>query len=1121
MKLRVFPQANVLGWPDGPDAPAKGHQAFTLAQAFTRRYSRDAHFAAYEAGDDEHGRKRLKTTAPARGLHPRMVLLVVDVDDPTTHAENAKRKRDGRPTLPASEEFRADARARIAALRADAPGVVAYETRGGYRLVGLLASPHVIACDADVVAWRVRYTRALARLARLYDIAGDPACIDWTRLYRLPHATRSGREEPEAWPTWGAWHELGAWPEGGDDELAADAAEATARGWPSARFLAPAPPPRAARVRSRAVHEPAVAADIAIVSSLARRLAELLALLPRGQGRRHNALLALVGALVDAGWTDAALRRVTGDLAALLGDAREELASAVETTRARSAAAQPYLARGYLLEHERALADVLAEAQETPAERWRRACDHTPVEHEFSPADAAHRITAMLGDARESRGLVLVDAPCGTGKTSAAVTDAASAAASGARSVYLARDHAVARATVARLEAQGVRVAYLGSVLAHVNDDGERTCLYALAAEQLAAAGVSVPDTLCDGSGYAYREHLASVRARARAERSRAEGGGARVRLPVIAGTDDPCGMRDTCPAYAARRAQQEKLEQADVLVTVHTLASVAHRWLAEAPDNALAVVDEGPELLETVRVTAEELAVAARALEGAVARSEAWRSPMLTALAEGLARAGDGPVTVSALLAAGLAVRECGDDASHRATVEGWARACVWRPSQAGEAQRRRTFAPRPSRSVVQAVRRGFPPRERLLALRLAAMVARALAAEAGEAPRVNVSSRIRDWGKGAGARELALVAVNDAVGGLLGDARFGRVILDATPNPEALGAALGERVTVERLGVRDGAPVERVFIPWSHSTRRHCLPEGELAWEELAGPLAEGLAVAAEGLADGAELAVFTWRPVARALDGDGATLPPRVADAVQALRRRGVRLVTGYYGALRGRDDWKGADALLAFGAPWPSAADVALACEAWGLVGGERDMGQRMMRAELEQACGRIRAPWRTRPARVVVVASAPPARADARWKVRELACGRPRVADREQLAAMADRVGITAAAVAAGCSTATVKRARREARAGVVVAVGGVGSQPVAGVTSATGSDPPPPPPPLAAVEAPPRHRFEAPRVPTRAATWDAPSAPPPHRFVAPRVPPERDPWEVDDVALAW
>ena len=51
----------------------------------------------------------------------------------------------------------------------------------------------------------------IAYLARAFDIHADPACKDWTRLYRLPHATRELHGQPENYEVIGDAHHMGAW----------------------------------------------------------------------------------------------------------------------------------------------------------------------------------------------------------------------------------------------------------------------------------------------------------------------------------------------------------------------------------------------------------------------------------------------------------------------------------------------------------------------------------------------------------------------------------------------------------------------------------------------------------------------------------------------------------------------------------------------------------------------------------------------------------------------------------------------------------------------------------------------------------------------------------------------
>src|SRR5690606_33165737 len=44
------------------------------------------------------------------------------------------------------------------------------------------------------------YTIACVYLRRRFGIVADGSCCDWTRLFRLPHATREPEGRPENWP---------------------------------------------------------------------------------------------------------------------------------------------------------------------------------------------------------------------------------------------------------------------------------------------------------------------------------------------------------------------------------------------------------------------------------------------------------------------------------------------------------------------------------------------------------------------------------------------------------------------------------------------------------------------------------------------------------------------------------------------------------------------------------------------------------------------------------------------------------------------------------------------------------------------------------------------------------
>ncbi len=206
VQVPVFWCTDAKGWPDSATGAAA--QYTSLPAALRAEHSTDAHFAAYSV---PRIARRLNTGAVGHADLPDgipLVAFVVDVDDPETHTANARDK--GKRAAP--ESWRAPMRERVTTLRAEHPAFVAYETRGGFRLLATLTTPRIIRDAASVEAWRVFYARALAWLHRSYGITGDPACHDWTRLYRLPCVVRAKGEPPQRWPmhgdTPGRWEPL-------------------------------------------------------------------------------------------------------------------------------------------------------------------------------------------------------------------------------------------------------------------------------------------------------------------------------------------------------------------------------------------------------------------------------------------------------------------------------------------------------------------------------------------------------------------------------------------------------------------------------------------------------------------------------------------------------------------------------------------------------------------------------------------------------------------------------------------------------------------------------------------------------------------------------------------------
>jgi hypothetical protein len=114
------------------------------------------------------------------------------------------------PGKAATPEWRAIEAVKIAALLAAHPGLFVYQTKGGYRVLGLLSQPFAIQSEADARFWAKLYREWCLYLGN-FQIEADTSCADWPRLYRLPHALRPGSASPEDLPTIGDRENVGTW----------------------------------------------------------------------------------------------------------------------------------------------------------------------------------------------------------------------------------------------------------------------------------------------------------------------------------------------------------------------------------------------------------------------------------------------------------------------------------------------------------------------------------------------------------------------------------------------------------------------------------------------------------------------------------------------------------------------------------------------------------------------------------------------------------------------------------------------------------------------------------------------------------------------------------------------
>ena len=95
------------------------------------------------------------------------------------------------PQKVVSEDWRIHEAVKLYNLRRAHPALFVYHTAGGYRIIGRLPAPFLIATVRDAQRWAIQYVGWCEYLLK-FRIVADTACKDWTRLYRLPFVVRDG-----------------------------------------------------------------------------------------------------------------------------------------------------------------------------------------------------------------------------------------------------------------------------------------------------------------------------------------------------------------------------------------------------------------------------------------------------------------------------------------------------------------------------------------------------------------------------------------------------------------------------------------------------------------------------------------------------------------------------------------------------------------------------------------------------------------------------------------------------------------------------------------------------------------------------------------------------------------
>lgn len=207
VKIPVL-QKNFRAW---PKSETGGAAIYTdIAHALVTEYRSDAHFACYSHPDVarrlcvELVRDPQNASLIPDGIP--MAVVSFDVD-----AEMAHKSSGARTPVPAPDEWWLSEQPKIRVLLDAHPGAFVYRTRGGYRIVYVLPLPFILRTAEDDERWTTTYVRWCAYLRRRFDICADASCADWTRLFRLPHATREREKQPERRETIGTPSEIGAW----------------------------------------------------------------------------------------------------------------------------------------------------------------------------------------------------------------------------------------------------------------------------------------------------------------------------------------------------------------------------------------------------------------------------------------------------------------------------------------------------------------------------------------------------------------------------------------------------------------------------------------------------------------------------------------------------------------------------------------------------------------------------------------------------------------------------------------------------------------------------------------------------------------------------------------------
>ena len=920
---------------------ATANAVLSLREVLARRFPTDALCMGYVITRDgvplTHSPRVAKDALPwlrAEGFDVLTTCFIADVDTPSAG-----------PGLPSHQPWTPEQREVFRRLWDEAPAlrtVAMYTSKRGYRLLQPLAT------------WLPVDEAEGRQLAWLHDLVAQGVwesaleCKDWTHLMRVPHHRKAGVAVESDWVS--------------TERVRPIEAPAPWAGLGAPRLRRA----RAARQPSGAVVELPAFTDVCPPAweGVADRLGAAIRDTVTAQWRR--CYLALAGALLERGC-------LPGDLPGVIArahlvdprwadllDNRLEIA---RSTALRWSAGLDVLKDSALRAEFPGVADALDAATVSPTEARIRRQLAAPRPRVMRVDEAIETIAREI---ESPYGVVLVEAPPGTGKTHAVAERARrlpvinERATPGSRIAVAAPRHDLAEQTAAKLPG---RALHLFSPPSLLGPNGAPVCAYAESARALASGRQSVRYELCEGRGR------------------------------------QPCDHAPTCPAKDGMQGSA----RGNMVVGVHGLV---RQLRAYAGTSGTLFIDEPEEIVEVNELTLDGLDTARRYLDAFTEHYANAMAPTLAALTAWVREIGPveaALVTVQdAVRAAAHAVPE---DLFFAAGIDPTAgdlgEAILLAAAGAIPEDAPRKAPALRWQSIVRARTNPARAHELGAASRVLDLVWRAVT------DRVPAAARIDER---RGERGALVVGINaDYLCGLSHD---NVVVLDANASlhAPAVEKVLGFAPKVVRLAVADGAPIARTILACGSASRSSWLPRGTPDWSS--GILSALRAAVAWIVRDRATRAVGFMAPkvVAAAIEH---TLRPEDPGPVArwGLSRRalsqarealspvlaplaGLDVIVGHFGALEGLDHMAGCDATVTFMDPRPNLGIEAIRAEFLGLDPDGRV--DDLAAAELQQAHGRLRTIHRTRPGRQLHVGAVVPAG----WpglevSVEALPVGRPR------------------------------------------------------------------------------------------------------------------------------